>query len=237
MHKPIIVGGFVLTRRYSSEESKHRILSACAKLFIEKGYSNTTVSEILKAADVTSSTFQNIFRSKDGVLVEFVRVMFENQFNTAKKFVTAGMEHVFIYEVEVSIQLALTEINDNLRDIYVEAYTYPETLNMIQQKTTNEVKNIFLPYVPHFTESDFFEVEIGLSGIMRNYMARKCDMYFTLEKKIKKFINMSLRLYDVPKNVQKEVIDHVMSIDINTVAGEVMNNLFKSLAMKYELTE
>ena len=48
-----------MARRYDKEDSKRRILSACVKLFIEKGYHNTTLAEILREADVTSSTFQN----------------------------------------------------------------------------------------------------------------------------------------------------------------------------------
>ena len=57
-----------MARRYNSEEAKKRILAACARLFLEKGYTNTRVAEVLKAADVSASTFQNIFRTKDGVL-------------------------------------------------------------------------------------------------------------------------------------------------------------------------
>ena len=73
-----------MARRYDKEDSKRRILSACVKLFIEKGYHNTTLAEILREADVTSSTFQNIFRTKDGVLMDLVEFMFENQFGMAR---------------------------------------------------------------------------------------------------------------------------------------------------------
>ena len=50
--------------------AKKRILTACVRLFIERGYNGTTVAEIIKEADVSASSFQNIFRSKDGVLSE-----------------------------------------------------------------------------------------------------------------------------------------------------------------------
>lgn len=66
-----------MKRRYNSEESKRKILSACVKLFIEQGYHNTTLAEVLKEAEVSSSTFQNIFHSKDGVLLELTDFMFD----------------------------------------------------------------------------------------------------------------------------------------------------------------
>ena len=62
-----------MPRRYDSADAKRRILTACVRFFLEKGYTRTTVAEIVKEADVSISTFQNVFRTKDGVLVELDR--------------------------------------------------------------------------------------------------------------------------------------------------------------------
>ena len=42
------------------------------------------MAEIIEQAGVSSSSFQNIFRAKDGVLTELVQFMFENQFAMAR---------------------------------------------------------------------------------------------------------------------------------------------------------
>lgn len=57
-----------MPRRYDSADAKRRILTACVRFFLEKGYTRTTVAEIVKEADVSISTFQNVFRTKDNVL-------------------------------------------------------------------------------------------------------------------------------------------------------------------------
>ena len=75
-----------LIRRKESEESKKRILSACVRMFLEKGYNSTRMADILEAANVSNSTFQNIFKTKDGVLLELVRFMFDNP-EAIKKFI------------------------------------------------------------------------------------------------------------------------------------------------------
>ena len=54
----------------ASLPAKKRILTVCVRLFLEKGYRRTTLAEIIEKADVSYSTFQNIFRAKDGVLTE-----------------------------------------------------------------------------------------------------------------------------------------------------------------------
>ena len=71
----------------ASIPTKNRILTACVQLFLRKGYNGTTVIEILREAEVSASSFQNIFRNKEGVLLELAQSMFANQFGTARKIV------------------------------------------------------------------------------------------------------------------------------------------------------
>ena len=61
----------------ASLPTKKRILAVCVKLFLEKGYKQTTLAEINEKASVSYSQFQNIFRAKDGVLTELVEFMFQ----------------------------------------------------------------------------------------------------------------------------------------------------------------
>ena len=47
---------------------KKRILQTCVRLFLVQGYQKTTMLQILEGSQVSNSSFQNIFRAKDGVL-------------------------------------------------------------------------------------------------------------------------------------------------------------------------
>lgn len=223
-----------MARRYDREESKRRILSACVKLFIENGYHNTTVLEILKEADVTNSTFQNIFRSKDGVLLDLTEFMFDSQFAAARGIHAEEVGVLGVYAAETSIQLALAELNENIRDVYVEAYSNGRVAEYIFQRTSTELYHIFGKYNPNCSESDFYELEIGSAGIMRNYMAKKCDKYFTLEKKLERFLNMSMSAYNVPEDEKRKAIEFVMSMDIRSIANQIMQKLFQALAVRFD---
>lgn len=225
-----------MSRRYDKEGSKRRILSVCVKLFIEKGFKKTTNAEILELADVTSSTFYNIFKTKDGVLLELTEFMFENQFGIAEKLVGEGTSPVMVYAAETALQLTLTELNENLREIYVEAYSQPHIAEYIYQNTTNQLYKIFNSYMPNCSLSDFYELEIGSAGIMRGYMSRPCDKYFTIEKKLERFIRMSLSAYNVPKEEQDKAVAYVLESDIISTANAVMKMLFEALSMKFDFT-
>ena len=220
----------------ASLPAKKRILTVCVKLFLEQGYKKTTVAEIVQKANVSNSSFQNIFRAKDGVLTELVEFMFSNQFGAARKVAGAQLPPVYIYAVETAIQMTLTELNENLRDIYIEAYSHEEASEYIFRETTKELYQIFGSYQPELTEQDFYALEIGSAGIMRGYMARPCDDVLTLEKKLDCFLSMSLRAYKVPEDEIQRVLTFLRTLDIRAVAQQVMHQLFNALAMRFEFT-
>ena len=220
----------------ASLPAKKRILTVCVRLFQEKGYKRSTLAEIIKKADVSYSTFQNIFRAKDGVLTELVEFMFSNQFAMARDEAGAKLPPVYVYAVETAIQITLTELNENLREIYIEAYTEKEASEYILRETAKELHGIFGSYLPDATERDFYNMEIGSASIMRGYMAHPCDEELTLEKKLRLFLTMSLRAYNVPKEEVEQVIRFVEGLDIRAIAEQVMQKLFKALAMRYEFS-
>ena len=220
----------------ASLPAKKRILTVCVKLFLEQGYKKTTVAEIVQKANVSNSSFQNIFRAKDGVLTELVEFMFSNQFGAAKKVAGTQLPPVYVYAVETAIQMTLTELNENLRDIYIEAYSHEEALEYIFRETAKELYQIFGPYQPQLTEQDFYALEIGSAGIMRGYMARPCDDVLTREKKLVCFLSMSLRAYRVPEDEIHRVLAFMTELDIRAVAQQVMHQLFNALAMRFEFT-
>ena len=220
----------------ASLPAKKRILTVCVKLFLEKGYRKTTLAEIVDRAEVSYSTFQNIFRAKDGVLTELVAFMFSNQFAMARGAAGAELPPVYTYAVETAIQMTLTELKENLREIYIEAYTQKEASEYIFQETSRELHQIFGPYLPDLTQRDFYDMEIGSAGIMRGYMAHPCDAELTLEKKLRLFLNMSLRAYNVPKDEMDRAIHFVEGLNIRQIAEQVMHRLFEALAMRHEFS-
>ena len=192
--------------------------------------------QILKEAQVSSSSFQNLFRSKDGVLLELVNFMFENQFGMARSVAGAELPPVYVYAAETALQITLTELNENLREIYLEAYTQEHLLDYIQRATAKELHRIFGPYQPGLTEQDYYELELGTAGLMRGYMANPCTADFPLERKLEKFLTLALRGYKVPEEELQQVLSFLAGLDIRGIAQKVMEELFRQLAMRYEFS-
>ncbi len=215
-------------------ETKKKILTACVRLFLQQGYRETSITQITEEAGVTRGSFQNLFPTKDAVLMELVETMFSGQFGAARSLVGGELPPVYTYAAETALQLTLTERNEALREIYLEAYTLPDTAEYIHLQTTAELKGIFGGSFPGYSDSDFYEMEIGTAGLMRGYMARKCDIHFPLERKLRRFLTASLRVFKVPEAELEKILDFVAGLDILTIAESVMGKLFAMLEMKYD---
>ena len=222
--------------RRGSSETKRKILTVCVRLFLEQGYKNTSVSQIVDEAGVARGSYLNLFPTKDRILLELTETMFGGQFGMARSIADTKLPPVYVYAVETAIQLTLTELYENLRDIYIEAYSLPDTSEYIYLHTTAELKQIFSANFPDYSDSDFYEMEIGTAGLMRNYMARKCDIHFPLERKLSRFLTAAMRVYRVPEDELEQTVRFVERLDIRSIAERVMHTLFQTLAMRYDFS-
>ena len=222
--------------RRDSSETKRKILTVCVRLFLEQGYKNTSVSQIVDEAGVARGSYLNLFPTKDRILLELTETMFGGQFGVARSIADSKLPPVYAYAVETAIQMTLTELNENLREIYIEVYTQKEASEFIFRETAKELYQIFGPYQPELTARDFYDMEIGSASIMRGYMAHPCDEELTLEKKLRLFLTMSLRAYNVPKEETEQAIRFVEGLDIRTISEQVMQALFRALAMRFEFS-
>ena len=222
--------------RRDSSETRRKILTVCVRLFLEQGYKNTSVSQIVDEAGVARGSYLNLFPTKDKILLDLTETMFGGQFGMARSIADIKLPPVYAYAVETAIQLTLTELNENLREIYIEAYSLPETSEYIYLHTTAELKQIFSANFPDYSDSDFYEMEIGTAGLMRNYMARKCDIHFPLERKLSRFLTAAMRVYRVPEDELEQAVRFVERLDIRSIAERVMHTLFQTLAMHYDFS-
>ena len=64
---------------------------------------------------------------------------------------------------------------------------------------------------------------------MRGYLSVPCDMYFTMERKIKRFLESNFKIYDVKQEEIDDTLVFLKQFDFKLIAGEVLNTLFSYL--------
>ena len=68
-------------------------------------------------------------------------------------------------------------------------------------------------------------MDIATAGIMRAYMAKPCDVYFTIEDKLTRFLQSSLTLYAVPREEQARIVDAVLKMDLRAYAAQSIQKM------------
>ena len=177
--------------------TQQKVLRAAVALFLEKGYTRTTTGEIAKAAGIGQSSFFHVFPSKEALLLELVQRMFSGQFALAGQH-SGEQDPVLLYAVETALQRHIAELTEPLRKLYVTAYTLSSTSAYLYRSTAKRLEGIFGDDLPDAEAKDFYEMEIASTGMMRSFMAVPCDVYFTVERKIARFLECALKLYNVP---------------------------------------
>ncbi len=71
-------------RRYDSDASRHDILAAAEKLFVERGYDGVSTTEIAQAASVSQSQIHYHFGSKESLWHELHRIKFHEYYVVQK---------------------------------------------------------------------------------------------------------------------------------------------------------
>ena len=145
---------------------------------------------------------------------------------------------VFLYAVETALQIHIAELTEPLRELYVMAYSLPSIAAYLYKSTTKRLQVIFGPYLPEAQPKDFYEMEIASASIMRGFMSVPCDVYFTMEAKISRFLDCSLKLYDVPKEKRAAITAAVLQMDLHTMASGIIQKTVQQAEKGFEaLTE
>ena len=213
--------------------TQQKVLRGAVTLFLEKGYTKTTTGEIAKAAGIGQSSFFHVFPSKEALLLELVQRMFAGQFDLAGQH-SGAEDPVFLYAVETALQLHIAELTEPLRELYVMGYTLPSTSAFIYRSTAARLQKIFGEYLPDAQPKDFYEMEIASGSIMRGFMSIPCDVYFTMEAKISRFLDCSLKLYDVPKEKRAVITAAVLQMDLHTMASGIIQKTVQQAEKGFE---
>jgi AcrR family transcriptional regulator len=167
--------------------TQQKMLRAAVKLFLEKRYEGTTTAEIARAAGMPPSSFFRAFPSKEALLLELDKRMFSGQFTLAEQHSAAR-----------ALRGGDGCPAPPLRELYVTAYTLSSISAYLYRSTAKRLEGIFGDDLPDAEAKDFYEMEIASTGMMRSFVAVPCDMYFTVERKIARFLECAFKLCNVP---------------------------------------
>lgn len=216
--------------------TQQKMLRAAMGHFLKKGYERTTTAEIARDAGMTPSSFFRAYSSKEALLLEFVKLTFVRQYDLAKR-ISGSEDPMLLCAVEGALEMYVAEASESVRELYVMAYSLPTTSKYIYRAMSERLFQVFSLFQPEAKAKDFYEMEIASAGMIRSFMAIPCDMYFTIEDKITRFLDCALKLYSVEKAERERIISTTLSMNLSQTAEEIIRTTAQKVEEGYPITE
>jgi len=213
--------------RQNYDEMRAKVLCATAKMFLEDGYRDATIRKISASSGVEKHTILYVYGEKEAILCSLVQYVFEHQFEMAERILKGKTDDkILLYATETVLQLYMAESSNHVREMYTASYSMPNSSKIIYNTITEKLTEIFEEHLPGLESRDFYEFEIAAAGIMRNFLTVPCDVFFPMDRKIRKFLETTFRMYRIPEEKIKEAIAFVSSLDMEAYAKEALDTMY-----------
>ncbi|AAU18031.1 TPA: TetR/AcrR family transcriptional regulator [Bacillus cereus] len=119
------------------EERRKEILETAERLFLTKGYTKTTVNDILKEIGIAKGTFYHYFKSKEEVMDEIImRIIKED---VAKAKVIVSNPNIPVLEKLFRVLMEQSPKSGDIKDKMIEQFHQPNNAEMHQKSLVQSI--------------------------------------------------------------------------------------------------
>lgn len=197
------------------------IIRLGAHLFIEEGYSCTTVNKIAKTLDLSPGNVTFYFPTKEHLLAVLVDELFDFQTWLMEYEAREGASSLLSYCLELTSIAAACEDDEVAKDFFASSYSSTMILNMIRENDTEKTKRIFAEYRPDWSDEEWRATENIVSGI-EFATIMTCEKETPLDKQIEKALDSIMLLYGVPEELRKQKIEKVLAMNYRSIGQRIL---------------
>lgn len=201
--------------------TKLDIIQCASKLFLEQGYSNTSPRIVCDLLDISTGNLTYYFPTKEHLLAEVVKMLCDFQWHMMEEEAKEDIGSVMAICLELTAMASMCEQDEIAKDFFLATYTSPLCLQIIRDNDTKRAQRVFRSYCPDWTEEQFREAEIIVSGIEYATLMTTGDEV-PLATRIKGALENILTVYDVPAEVRKTKISRVLAMDYRNIGDRIL---------------
>ena len=216
--------------------TKYEIIQEGTRLFLEKGYSNTTPKLICDTLDISTGNLTYYFPTKEHLLAELVDMLCKFQAKTIQDMVEEdGDTSPLAVCIELTSMAAMSEESEIAKDLFLSSYSSPICLEIIRRNDAKRSKLVYKEFCSGWSEQQFVEAETLVSGIEYATLMTTGDSS-PLEIRIAGALNSILMIYNVPEELRKQKIEKALSMDYRTQGRYVLDKFTEFVEQTNEHT-
>ena len=212
-------------------DTKQEIIKVGTQMFLEEGFTKTTVAKIAKELDISPGNLTFHFPTKEHLLSVLVEELCRFQWKVIERYVEDGKTSLLAVCLEFSAMVAICEENKIAKDFFISAYNQPMTLEIIRKNDAERAKKIFGIYCQNWEDEHYEEAETLVSGIeYATLMTTESSQ--NLEVRIAGALNAIMSIYNVPEEIRKIKINKVLTIDYKETGRKILKEFFEYISEK-----
>ena len=202
--------------------TKLEIITEATKQFLEKGYTNTSANAVAKALDMSQGNLTFHYPTKEHLLAILVDKLCDFQWKRMEQEANDGISSVLAICLDLTAMASACESDETIKDFFLSAYSSPLSLDIIRKNDAKRAKEVFGSYRPDWTDEQFAEAEILVSGIEYATLMTAGDPV-PLETRIAGALNNILGIYGVPEETRQIKLQKVFAMDYITLGKRVLD--------------
>ena len=212
------------------EKTKDKIIRVSTRMFLEYGYSASSVKMVCDELGISKGNYTFYFRSKDDILAVLTDLLCKYQWKLIKEEADGGVSSLLSICLELMTMAAACEESEVAKDFFVSTYQSTKCLEIIHNNDTARAKEVFAEYCPDWTDEQFREAEILVAGI-EHATLNAIDITVPLETRISGALNTIMMIYNVPEEIRRIKIEKVLAMDYRSIGKRIFNE-FKEYVEK-----
>lgn len=210
-----------MTRKLNT--TKLEIIQTATRMFLEKGYTATSVKSICDELEISTGNLTFYFPTKEHMLAILVEMLGDFQNKMMERAVNEGTSSLLAYALELPAMAAMCEGNDIARDFYISAYTHSMTMEIIRKNDILRAREVFSPYCWGWSEEQFTEAEILVSGIeYATLMTTPTNV--PMDTRVAGAANAIMQIYQVPEEIRRAEVHKILAMDYRAVGQDILKD-------------
>ena len=149
-----------MARIDKSKLTKLEIVRVASKMFLEKGYTNTSIKAIANELEMSTGNLTFHFPTKEHLLAELVEMLRKFQWNLIEKEADEGVSSLLAICIELMTVASACEESEIAKDFFLSTYSSPVCLDYIRKSAVERAKIIFAEYKRKFPRHSSFQAEM-----------------------------------------------------------------------------
>jgi AcrR family transcriptional regulator len=149
-----------------TNQKKEAIITSAQKLFVQKGFSNTSIKEIAASAQVSQVSIYNYFGNKDALVLECIKSIVQDSLNKAYALLETDMP--YLHKLDAALSLCSADLNASLLTYLSSNAIADHSFMTLLSDGVHELRNdLYLKYIETGKREGYIDASLPTSLILK----------------------------------------------------------------------